>query len=338
MAHRLSRTLLVATVLFSGVASMSHADPITYSFTIIDVPGTGANSTVPNGINDQGQVVGIFGQLGVGYRGFLYSGGGFTTIDAGSDYTIAYDINNSGSIIGDYGLSSGNVSHGFLSTGGTIAPFDVPGALSTSLSGINDLGDIIGGYSDTSGKSHGFLSSNGSITTIDVPVLNPKATGGLNGINNAGEIVGTNYSAAGSALGFKYVNGNFSTISLGDNTFLSGINDRGQISGTIYSEATGPHGFVLDADGSYTPIDVPGIFPVCPRPPCVSTNDVYGINNLGQVVGTYTDGTGRHAFIGTPVPEPSSSVLVLLGLSGVAICRRRQNRVEAGRVARLARG
>jgi probable HAF family extracellular repeat protein len=327
MDHLFSRTLLIAAIVFAGASAVAHADPITYSFTTLDVPGSAAGTTEVYGINDQGQVVGIFGQAGVGFRGFLYSGGSFTTLSvAGADFTTGYDINNSGSIVGTSGSSSGLVSHGFLSSEGTVTPIDVPGASKTSLSGINDLGQMVGGYVDASGRSHGFLSSNGNITTIDVPVLNPNAVGALATINNQGEIVGTYYSAAGSPLGFKYANGNFSTISLGNTTNAYGINDRGQISGS-YSDASGSHGFVLGADGGLTTIDVPGVFPVCPFVSCVASTSVFGINNLGQVVGTYGDGTGTHAFLGTPVPEPSSSVLVLLGLSGLTVWRRRQSRL-----------
>src|SRR4051794_30810636 len=44
---------------------------------------------------------------------------------------------------------------------------DVPGATSTSASGINDAGQIVGQFNN--GGTHGFLYSGGSFTQIDAP-------------------------------------------------------------------------------------------------------------------------------------------------------------------------
>ena len=46
---------------------------------------------------------------------------------------------------------------------------DVPGTLSTEAFGINDAGEIVGGFNDSTG-SHGFLfDTGGSFIQIDVP-------------------------------------------------------------------------------------------------------------------------------------------------------------------------
>ena len=57
----------------------------------------------------------------------------------------------------------------------------------TNPIGINDKGQIVGVYTDSSGP-HGFIYDNGTYTTIDDPSGGGTA---LLGINNAGEIVGT---------------------------------------------------------------------------------------------------------------------------------------------------
>ena len=57
----------------------------------------------------------------------------------------------------------------------------------TWAQGINDLGQIVGTYADSSGE-HGFLYSHGQYTTLNDPL----ATAGTwaQGINNLGRIVG----------------------------------------------------------------------------------------------------------------------------------------------------
>jgi len=90
----------------------------------------------------------------------------------------------------------------------------------------------------------------------------------------------------------------------------------GQIVGT-----GGPGGF-LDNNGTITPIDVPGSFGTTPN----------GINDAGQIVGTYTDSNGvQYSFLYDPAPGPipgagllSYLALGLLGLSSVGWKRFRQ--------------
>jgi probable HAF family extracellular repeat protein len=59
----------------------------------------------------------------------------------------------------------------------------------TRAQGINDQGQIVGFYVDSSGATHGFLYSGGAYTTLDDPL----GTGGTfaQGINDQGQIVGS---------------------------------------------------------------------------------------------------------------------------------------------------
>jgi uncharacterized membrane protein len=68
------------------------------------------------------------------------------------------------------------VMHAFLLSGGNVTTIDVPGALDTAASGINGLGQIVGGYHNSAGF-HGFLA-----TPIPEPTSAPLLALGLGGI------------------------------------------------------------------------------------------------------------------------------------------------------------
>ena len=77
----------------------------------------------------------------------------------------------------------------------TFTTIDVPGALGSSgAAGINNAGQIVGGFADHAGP-HGYLDTGGSFTTIDVP--GASSTEAL-GISNAGQIVGDTQNRGGS--------------------------------------------------------------------------------------------------------------------------------------------
>src|SRR4051794_23703363 len=60
-----------------------------------------------------------------------------------SRFTQAHGINNAGQIVGEFSNESRGGLSGFLNTGGSFTPIDVPGALVTQAFGINDAGQIV---------------------------------------------------------------------------------------------------------------------------------------------------------------------------------------------------
>jgi uncharacterized membrane protein len=129
----------------------------------IDYPGT-IYSTYAYGINDSEQIVGNYSLDGINYPGFLAKSPytdttDFTAINypgPGVTYTAAYDINNSGQVVGAYNDAMG--THGYLLTNSDYITIDYPGATLTIANGINDKGQIVGWYKDVSG-SHSFLAT-----------------------------------------------------------------------------------------------------------------------------------------------------------------------------------
>src|SRR6516164_10076428 len=147
-----------------------------YTFTTLDDPSATqlAGGTHSQGINDAGQIVGVYDNPGLpGFftpHGFLLSGGIYTTLDdpLATFGTQAFGINDAGQIVGTYFI--GTTPHGFLYSGGTYTTIDFRSATLTFAQGINAAGQIVGTYQDASGGTHGFLYFNGFHGTIDDPL------------------------------------------------------------------------------------------------------------------------------------------------------------------------
>ena len=134
---------------------------------------------------------------------------------------------------------------------------------------INDSGQIVGSYNDSSGRLHGFLDSRGTYTTIDPPgstyTFCPRA------INDSGQIVGYYYDSSGHDARLP-----LQPRHLHDDRFprqhlhLSPRTStpRARSSGITSDSSGHAHGF-LDSRGTYTTIDLPGstsTFPLTSTP------------------------------------------------------------------------
>jgi hypothetical protein len=218
----------------------------------------------PLGINDAVEIVGNY--YNARNYGFFYKNNIYTTIDVpGSyDYTIANDINNSGTIVGVYNKQEqkcdpyGNcywvtVYYNFSATnsGGGWTYTTLPtrfGDYQTTATGINDNGVIVGYAQDvvSGGTTMGFVydGSNFQLVEYPGPIEGWPVYTAINKINNNGVMVGTYYYAYSGTGGFIYDGSTFSllpgNVEIPAADFsLNGINDLGHIVGSYqYDQLT----------------------------------------------------------------------------------------------------
>jgi hypothetical protein len=142
---------------------------------------------------------------------------------------------------------------------------------------VNDSGQIVGSYNDSSGVTHGYERSGGKFTTLNVPFAGATGTAGF-GINNSGEIVGEWTDNDGGEHAFTLIGGTYASFDYPGAKFTTAtdVNNAGVIVGIYEDTSFVVHGYSLSGD-TYTAIDFPG---------AVYTNST-GINDAGDIVGTY---------------------------------------------------
>ena len=220
---------------------------------LVDWPG--GTTTFFEGITPGGIAVGF--AVGPGSIGPVeYDGGVWTALTPPPQAGVFLQGGN------DSGLRVGNLvgafgsRHGVLFTGGVPTLLDYPGAHSTELEDINELGIIVGNYRpDAVGIWHGFVHNlnSGTFRTLDHP---DGAETRLRGINDFDTIVGdTLLSGASNRRAVVFEGGEWSDLELfgvfGDSR-ASGVSNDGHICGEYYGQFAGAAavlGFVFDPNG-----------------------------------------------------------------------------------------
>lgn len=307
------------TLLFCvGWMGNSHAQ---YIYTTLDDP-LGTHGTQATGISGS-NIVGFYNDSSSVPHGFVYNGSTFTTLNdpSATNGTSAWGISGS-SIVGFY--VNGSTTHGFLYNGSSYTTIDVPTATSaTHIYGIS--GNIlVGDYVGTGSPFfQGFVDNNGTFTTLNVPGGVDTRAFGISGNNVVGLYVNGITSIAG---GFTYnlTNQTYSTFSdpLGVNgTYAAGVSGANIVG--FYIDANNlQHGFLYDGT-TFTTVDDPLMG--------TAANQGSGLfsGQGGTLVGVYDDSSGlSHGFVAQAVPEPSSWIMLGLGLFGVGMVRRLRRKSE----------
>lgn len=350
---RLSREYPCVLLTLSIFLAPVHA----VQYVLTDLGSLGGSINRASDINAQGQVAGYCEVNRYSWHAFLYENGHMQDLSAGDMvFSQAYGINNSGHIVGRW------EGHAFLYSNGVMQNLLGTGYVSSVARDINDSGQVVGGYTVAGELSHAFLYSDGimhdlgtftgmsavahavnnsgqvvgscnlvSPYTIVFPEPYARAfiyeqgamrdLGTLGGayaaahdINDAGQIVGQSTVSGDdwTSRAFVYENGVMIDLgTLGGNSGAWGINNLGQIVGS-FDSPSGPRAF-LYSDGSMTDLNT-----FLPADSGWTLAYAAAINDAGQIVGMGRNEFGRERpFLLTPLPEPSSMLLITIAAVGV---------------------
>jgi hypothetical protein len=296
-------SILAVLFVFPLMGTIAQQAPNSGSIEVIttfDYPGTG-NSTLPQKINEKGDIVGEYIDSGGVTRGFVrFSNGTFSAPIVDPNDTVGFTegrgINNTRTVAGDYASSDGN-AHGFFLSGGTFTQYDVPGALSTDVLSINDVADFTGGFSNDDVIFQAFVSLGGTITSFSVPGAGLTLAYEIN--NSRQLVVGYYIDTSGILHGYyRDANGalHFPIDPSGSvATILFGLNDRNWVVGRYADSSGATHGLFFVPPNEFSTFDYPGS----------TFTSLNGINDQGLICGRYLDASGiAHGFLarvrGTP--------------------------------------
>jgi probable HAF family extracellular repeat protein len=290
-----------------------------------DLGTLGGIDSIGTGINDSGQVTGFANTSGdAANHAFLWTpttpnGDSGTMHDLetlGGTDSYAQGINAAGQVAG-YSQTTGDAAtHAFLYDPGAPGLHDLGTLGGTSSYGlrINASGQVTG-YSYTTGDSdyHAFLYDPGAPGLHDLGTL-----GGTNsvgsGINASGQVTGNSQTTGDAAThAFLYDPGAPGLLDLGTlgggDSYGNGINASGQVVGQrVYGNIL-IHAFLYTSDSGM--VDLNSLIDPLSG---WELDTAIAINDAGQITGIGIHGNEYHAFLLTPVPEPSTLALLALGL------------------------
>ena len=306
-SKQIFNSILAVLFVFPLMGTFAQQAPNSVSITVIttfDYPGTG-NLTQPQKINDGGDIVGIYLDSNFVQRGFVrFTNGNFSAPivepNDTENFTEGRGINNSSTVCGDY-VGSDDNGHGFFLSRGTFTEYNIPGALTTLVLAINNVGNFAGTFSEGNGIFQAFVSLGGTITPFNVSGASSTFAYQLNRSN---QLVGYYIDSSGILHGyFRDTNGalQFPIDPSGSTgTVLFGLNDSNWVVGR-YADSSGvTHGLFFVPPNKFFTFDYPGS----------TFTSLNGINAQGFICGRYRDSSGiEHGILArvTGVPRTNEA-------------------------------
>jgi hypothetical protein len=300
-------TVAIGVAAVPAVAATAGSPAVTYSFRKLD------NAKDPTfnqllGINNHGRIAGYYGSGAHGHpnKGYLlsppYGQANYRPERfPRSAQTEVAGVNDNGVTVGLYSNTNRasllNSFAGFYRQNGKYHKVMFPASNNSSpsfneLLGINNIGLAVGDYLDSLGNWHAYRLNINTHRFTRINIRN-SANVTATGINAGGAVVGFFTSAVGKVVGFlRRPNGQVVTFARAgaDMTQAFGINKGGLVVGA-YTIGNNTFGFTWSRGRFHTVNDPNGI----------GSTVIAGVNNVGDLVGYYTDSHGNtNGLLATP--------------------------------------
>jgi probable HAF family extracellular repeat protein len=338
----------VLPLLLSMIAGNARCE---IRYTVTDLGTTGGRDSDAEGINSEGQIVGMADNGDERTHAFLYSNGVMSDIGVTTGaFSAAYCITDNGQIVGTARFA-GLTSHASLYSNGTTSDLGTLGGPGSTAYSINVGGQVVGKAVTATGYEHAFLYTSEGMTDLG-SLISPYASHAAS-INDSGRIVGwyNTTSAPTSYRAFLYSDGAFTDLGTlgGQVSKACDINVSGQIvggasvgayrgdtraflysggvmtdlgaldTGVSWAYAVNASGQAVGSAGVTGADDHACLFnngAVLDLNTVIDTSsgwaleEAHDINDQGCIVGEGMINGVQHAFLLTPVPEPSTVVFV----------------------------
>ena len=239
-------------------------------------------------------------------------------------YSMGNGINNAGDVVGAAFYTDGG-THAFLKHGGHMTDLkSLPGLGDSAAFDINAVGWVVGQSTGLSGtNATATLWRDGQIVDLggQCPIQSCWLTSAA-AINDSGQVVGEGSLNNGTTLAYLWRDGvmqNLGTLG-GVQASANGINSKGWVVGTSEVQLGDPwHAFLWNGSEMIDLSKLPGVAETG-----WILQSASDINDAGQIVGRGIFNGRIRAFALTPIPEPATYLLILLGFATVvAVSRKR---------------
>ena len=242
----------------------------------------------------------------------------------GVDSSIAFAVNSSGIATGT--VSTTSTRETFVVTWDTtqenaeptvlvgldpVTPF---GGQSSFALGITDDGRVVGWSTNALSQQRPVVWTNGALSQLP---LGSATSGGVRATTPDGTImVGTITGSNGFSQASIWSNGTLSLLETPPGTFQSfalGLNAQGSIVGGVRLSNNGPSLAAVWRNGQLS--DLNTLVDTTSLPSGAFLSDARAINDNGLITGSIRFANGEtQAFLMTPVPEPSTVLMLAVGL------------------------